>query len=205
MISEQGLHWARHEVERRLSALDEESRWETHDAFIFFKSKGVDPNEVYWLLAKECLRVEGAKNRFKNRLTLADAAVAHLTHADNIRSFVREAFEKEIESLRRGIAAPNLPHPGVFRGIEHVREYLRAYPAAEKAALELYGLAAEEVEAVDRVERGSIGHFAYEMDHRVGRSHDQQVAALIGPAIDWPRLEGKTVRNCLNAFRKKYV
>lgn len=205
MISEQGLHWARHEVERRLGVLDEESRWEANDALIFFRGKGVDPNEVYWLLAEECLRVEGAKNRFKDRLTLAEAAVAHLTHADNIRSFVREAFEREIESLRKGIAAPNLPHPGVFRGIEHVREYLRAYPEAEKAALELYGLAAEEVEAVARVEHGSIGHFAWEMYRRVGHSHDQYVAALIGPAIGWLRLEAKTVRNCLVAFQKKYV
>jgi hypothetical protein len=205
MISEQGLHWARHEVERRLSALDEESRWEAHDALAFFKAKQVDPNEILWLLAEEYLRVEGAKNRFKDRLTLAEAAVAHLTHADNIRSFVREAFEREIESLRKGIAAPNLPHPGVFRGIEHVREYLRAYPDAEKEALFLYGLAAEEVEAVARVEHGSVGHFAWEMNRRVGHSHDRHVAALIGPAIGWHRLESQTVRNCLNAFRKTYT
>ena len=166
-VSERGLHWARHEVERKLNQPDEESRWEVNNALLFFKAKGVDPNEIYWLLAEEWLRVKGARNRFKDDLTLAEAAVAHLAHADSIRSFVREAFEREIESLRKGIAAPNLPHPGVFRGIEHVREYLRAYPAAEKAALELYAVAAEEIEAIDRVERRSIGRFAWVMDRRV--------------------------------------
>ena len=93
---------------------------------------------------------------------------------------------------------PNLPHPGVSRGIDHVREYLRAYLEAEKAALELYGLAAEEVEAVARVEHGSIWPLRLgDVPPRSGHSHDQVRAAPIGPAIGWLRLEAKTVRNCL--------
>lgn len=205
MISEQGLHWARHEVERRLGQLDEESRGEVTDALIFFKGKGVGPEEVYWLLAEECLAVEGANRRFENQLALAEASVAHLANAEAFRSFARESLERALDSFRKGIADGNFPHPGVFRGVEHGIEFLRNFPEEEQATRERYGLAADKMEAIARVEHGSIGHFADEMSRRVGASHDEKVAALIGPAIGWLRLEKHTVRNCLVAYRKKYT
>lgn len=205
MISETGLHWARHELERRLSLLDDELRWAANDAFVFFKGKNVGYEEVKWLLAERLLAIKGAEDRFENQLALAEAAVAHLGHADDIRSFIRGALERAVESFRKGVADPNLPHPGVFEGVEEVRGYFLGFLANEKAALELYGLAAEDTERLERLRYGSVGRFAWDMYRLVGRSHDQHVAALIGPAVGLHPLEPSTVRKCFDRFKAKYA
>jgi hypothetical protein len=204
MISEAALHWGRHEVASIIGELDTQARREFNDALAFFQGKRASPDEIYWMLAEQWVRVDAAENQLKNMVSRAEAAAAHLANADKLRSFAREEFELAVKTLRRGIAAPHMPHAGVFRGIEHIRDWLGDWPNADRETLELYGLAAEEVERVERVRYGSIGAFAWDLFCRVGHSHDKHVKALIGPVVGW-RLEDHTVRNCFNLFQKKYV
>jgi hypothetical protein len=198
--------WGRHEVERLFGALDEESRWAANDAFIFFKGHGVDRKEIMPLLVAEWLHIQGAENYFKHeRQKLVDAAVGNLPHAERIRVLLEDMTAAALETRESGIEDPTLPPLEAITGIELVRDVLEEYPTKTAAFLALYDLTIEEIERIDNMRRGSIGHFAWVMYCRVGHSYDGHVAALIGPATGRHRLESQTVRNCFNAFRKKYA
>ncbi len=198
--------WGRHEVERLFSALDEDSRWEAHDAFVFFKLRDVDREAIMPLLVGEWRRIQGAENYFEHqRQKLVDDAVSNLPHAERIRVLLEDMTTAAHETRKSGVEDPTLPPLEAITGIELVRDVLEEYPAKTEAFMALYDLTIEEIERIDNMRRWSIGHFAWEMYRRVGHSHDEHIAALIGPAIGWHLLESQTVRNCLNAFRKKYA
>ena len=199
--------WGRHEVERLLSALDETARWTANDAFIFFGHRyHVGREEIMPLLVKEWRRIQGAENYFKHRRKkLVDAAVENLPHAEQIRVLLEDMTTAALETSKSGPEDPTLPPLEAITGIELVRDVLEEYPAKTKAFMALYDLTIEEIERIDDMRRGSVGHFAWEMHRRVGHSHDEHIAALIGPTIGWRHLRKETVRNCLVAFQKKYA
>jgi hypothetical protein len=108
-----------------------------------------------------------------------------------------------LETRTTGVKDRTGPSIKVIAGIEGARDFLQAYPAKTKAFMAIYDLDLEEMERIDKMQRESVGRFAWEMERLAGQSHDSHAAALIGPVIGWPRLDAQSVRNCFNAFRNK--
>jgi hypothetical protein len=204
--------WARHEVERLLN--EDEFRHAASDAFLFFKSRWVEPQRLEWwgvdgetimsLLVRECKRIRGAQNIFTHkRQKLVDDAVANFPHAENIRVLFENMRTAMLETRETGVKDRTGPSTKVIGGIEGARDFLQAYPGKTEAFMALYDLTIKEIERIEIMQRESIGRFAWEMYRLVGQSHDKHVAALIGPVVGWPHLKAETVRNCLRAFQKK--
>ena len=198
--------WGRHEVERLFGALDEELRWAANDAFIFFKGHGVDRKEIMPLLVAEWLHIQGAENYFKHeRQKLVDAAVGNLPHAERIRVLLEDMTAAALETRESGIEDPTLPPLEAITGIELVRDVLEEYPTKTAAFLALYDLTIEEIEAyrqhaarVDRPFRLGDVLPSRAFIRRARRGSDRP--------SDWPAsARVQTVRNCFNAFRKKYA
>ena len=157
--------WGRHEVERLLSLapLSEDGRWSPkNDALIFFKNR-VDYEVMMSLLVREWRRIEGVKNYFDHeRARLVEAAAKNAPNAERIRVLLEDMRTAMLETREKGIKDRTGPSLKIIAGAEGARDFLQAYPAKTKAFVAVFDLTLKEIESVDRMQRESIGRFAWE-------------------------------------------
>ena len=128
---------------------------------------------------------------------------------------MRDRMMKANEARADGSKKPK-DHTGpslkLIKGADGLHNFFENYPAKTRAYMDaVYKLTLKEITSLDRMQRESVGRFAYRMFDRVKHSHDARIAALIGPVVGWltlyadpdPQSAAQTVRNCFNAYRKK--